>query len=258
MFLEPSEKRVLGFTLIELLVVVSIIALLVSILLPALGKARESAKKMVCLVNQRTTGFVWNLYANDNADVIVPVNIGQPSPNLTREWFDKLAGYVPNEDYNLFGIKNGLFRIKYPEKPRQTVFMCPANKAIAWDGHDNGYCYNFVINDRSGIEWDNGARNWYPIKTTMIVSPSEKIIFADGRADPKTSSSGNTYMSVFWWTDPSDHYVGVDYWVGRFHGRDGANFLWADGHASFENYDDWDTRNTQDGTGAGWWELTVK
>ena len=86
-----SSKRVMGFTLIELLVVVSIIALLVSILIPSLRKARESAKKVVCLVNQKTTGLVWHLYANDNADIIVPVNVGKPSPNLTRQWFDKLA-----------------------------------------------------------------------------------------------------------------------------------------------------------------------
>ena len=54
-----------GFTLIELLVVVSIIALLVSILLPALGKAREVARVAVCASNQRSTGLAMHSYTGD-------------------------------------------------------------------------------------------------------------------------------------------------------------------------------------------------
>ncbi len=57
-----------GFTLVELLVVVAIIALLVSILLPALGKAREEAKKVVCLSNCHQWGLSTLLYATDNRD----------------------------------------------------------------------------------------------------------------------------------------------------------------------------------------------
>ena len=55
-----------AFTLIELLVVISIIALLVSILMPALAKAREQAKQAVCLINLRNLSLAWTLYADNN------------------------------------------------------------------------------------------------------------------------------------------------------------------------------------------------
>ena len=57
-----------GFTLIELLVVISIMAMLMSILLPGLNSAREAGKRVVCLSNLRQLTLAWNFYAMDNED----------------------------------------------------------------------------------------------------------------------------------------------------------------------------------------------
>ena len=67
-----------GFTLIELLVVVAIIALLISILLPSLARARELAKRAVCRANMRGIGQSCYIYSNDYEDTFPDLEVQDP------------------------------------------------------------------------------------------------------------------------------------------------------------------------------------
>jgi prepilin-type N-terminal cleavage/methylation domain-containing protein len=106
-----------GFTLVELLVVIGIIALLISILLPSLTKAREAAQKAVCLSNLRQVMSYMHLYAHDNKQS-VPVGYDSASKRSTY-WFYFQNGGSPGRPL-IMGLLNEVNLIKQPQ-----AFYCP-------------------------------------------------------------------------------------------------------------------------------------
>jgi prepilin-type N-terminal cleavage/methylation domain-containing protein/prepilin-type processing-associated H-X9-DG protein len=96
---KPARRRgVRGFTLVELLVVIGIIAVLISILLPALNRARESSNSAKCLSNLKQIATAMLLYANANKGVVVPAgyqSVGGTDYGSLQQWY----GILMNDRY---------------------------------------------------------------------------------------------------------------------------------------------------------------
>jgi prepilin-type N-terminal cleavage/methylation domain-containing protein/prepilin-type processing-associated H-X9-DG protein len=175
-----------AFTLVELLVVIGIIALLISILLPSLNRAREQANWLKCMSNMRQCGQAFTMYCNNNKGRFPQAGAGW-SPGSTQSdhdwifWEDWPVGAQPKRALDASMIAPYLGVPVNPE-----VLRCPSDIIENHVSKNYGYSYssNYLITrlpPSFGAIYGTGERN-VPLRASEIVSAPDKILLIDESA----------------------------------------------------------------------------
>lgn len=208
-----AKRRWTGFTLVELLVVIGIIALLISILLPSLSRAREAGNTTKCLSNLRQIGQAMMVYASENKGALLPCDVRGPASGTTVDsWATLLVGYgylsyPDNVDVNTPAQFDSVFRCPsgnsdtagqsgtgtgIPDSRKDTRgagptrytsnFIMPGKAVWSWyapngtSGSDLTIPMHRVVSDN----WPNSGSIGAPRKMSGIKDSAEVVIFFDG------------------------------------------------------------------------------
>ena len=209
-----KTKKYYGFTLVELLVVISIIALLLSILMPSLGRARGQAKKVACGARMKQHGLGVGMYANDYKGFLPPVI----SP-VGWAWPADAGSYWQVQIAKAIGVKETIGNANMPTGPM-------------W------YC------TQQSKHPTRPFASWYAMNTNLVIWNAQS---APNRITAVKASAVKQPAKIVFETDAVEHVITFDYdWPNwaypRFAGKKvyvddprhlgQCNILWVDLHSS--------------------------
>jgi prepilin-type N-terminal cleavage/methylation domain-containing protein/prepilin-type processing-associated H-X9-DG protein len=235
-------KKTDGFTLVELLVVISIIAILMAVLIPALSKAREQAKKVVCANNLKTMALGDQMYANDCDDYHVPILNGRSQNDWM--WFQNPLFM---RMIAMKGRKNTEASQGYTADTLPKDYKCPSDKRTIGNGGllkqanvIQGVSYGMnSVGLRSGPP-PAGCGGWcyhspgpgkvHALKTIEVIRPSEKFFFMDSEWFAVDYTGAN--YTLFW--EIQGDSMNASQWdVPAYRHSEGANVAFYDGHTNY-------------------------
>jgi len=248
-----QSRKTKGFTLVELLVVIGIIALLISILLPSLNKARETANKAKCQSNLHQIGLAILLYQQDSQQ-LYPRTIMDTNTTHTATWgtgpgtagtADPFGiGAAAPAGLSADDVSASFFLLLRNEQLTPAVFICPSSNAEAWDfGGGSNSAQNWVNwNGTGGITKNLSYSYENPFANNSAVSNGWQLKNPDatyaicsdinpGTSIPNGGTAGKNVTSVLT-TDASSNMRLAN---SPNHQQDGQNVLFGDGHAEWEN-----------------------
>ena len=237
-----SKKN--GFTLIELLVVVAIIALLLSIIMPALSMAKEQARRLVCRSNIRSVLQADQIYTTENDDWHVPVVNGASPMNYVWYRNPDLLKIMELDKGNSKGASGAGFEVKNNHTlPKE--MKCPTDKRSITKGYYVNEGSGLVLGMSYGFNimsvGPEPGRNWYyttgsaegkahALKTTEVSSPGLKYRMMDC-SDYIVDRERADYTK--YWDKTQDDISGGGWHKVAYRHKEGANTGFYDGHVDY-------------------------